>query len=214
MLTSLLALLVSPAARAQEQDDTDTSSPEPESTVSTPAPTDPDAAPPWKTRFGVRLVAGAPEGVGAAALLQPRRWLRVHVGATRNTLGYGVRGGLSLIPLQLSVSPSLNLEYGYSFHADYDTLLTRLHGQPTTAATSIHDVGYHQLSGDLGLEVSPTSYLTVFGGVGISYWFIGVGDGAKTFIRESVDDPAITSQPLAMGLSSPVVKLGLILYFN
>ncbi|HYO53474.1 hypothetical protein [Archangium sp.] len=212
-LTCLLMLAVSPGAQAQEQEEPDTLAAEAEDTVTTPSPTDPNAAPPWKTRFGVRLVAGAPEGVGAAALLHPRRWLRAHVGATRNTLGFGVRGGLSFIPFELFISPALELEYGYYFNADYDKLLTQLHGQPTSATTGIRHVGYHQVGGSLGLEFSPSRYVTLFGGVGISYWFIKVDD-AKSFIREAEEEPELTARPLNLGLSSPVAKLGLLIYFN
>ncbi|WP_375767907.1 hypothetical protein NR798_40510 [Archangium gephyra] len=212
-LTCLLMLAVSPGARAQQDpEDTDTPAAETEGPIA-PSPTDPDAAPPWKTRFGVRLAAGAPEGVGISALIHPRRWARAHVGATRNTLGFGARGGLSLIPLELLISPVLELEYGYYFNADYEKLLTQLHGEPTTAATGIRTVGYHQASGSLGLEFSPSRYVTFFGGVGISYWFIEVG-AAKDFIREAEDDPEISARPLNLGLSSPVAKLGLLIYFN
>jgi hypothetical protein len=211
-LTCLLVLALAPGARAQ-QDPEDMDTPEPEGTVTAPAPTDPDAAPPWKTRFGARLSAGAPEGVGVAALIHPRRWLRAHVGGARNRLGYGVRGGLSLIPLDLFVSPSLELEYGHTFNADYGELLSQLRGQTTSPATGIRTVGYDQLGASVGLEVSPWRYVTFFGGVGISYWFVQVRD-AKDFIREAETDPDITARPLTLGLSSPVAKLGLIVYFN
>ncbi len=211
-LTCLLVLAVSPGARAQEEDP-DLPDEEEEDTVSPPSPANPNATPPWKTRFGVRLAAGAPEGVGAAALFHPRRWLRTHVGATRNTLGFGVRGGLGLIPIELLISPSLELEYGYYFNADYGKLLAQLHGQPAPVATGIRDVNYHQASGNLGLEFSPSRYVTLFGGVGISYWFIQVDD-AKAFIREAEENPEITARPLHLGLSSPVAKLGLLIYFN
>jgi hypothetical protein len=213
-LTCLLMLAVSPGVRAQQDpEDTDTPDSETEDPVATPTPTDPDAAPPWKTRFGMRLVAGAPEGIGASALLHPRRWLRAHVGATRNNLGLGARGGLSLLPLELLISPVLEVEYGYYFNANYEELLTQLHGQPTTPATGIRKVGYHQVSGSVGLEYSPTRYVTFFGGVGISYWFIEVGN-AKDFIREATDEPELTARPLNLGLSSPVAKLGFLVYFN
>src|SRR5688572_24712418 len=103
MLACMLALGATPSARAQEQEEAEL-----EETPSQPvAPSDPDAtlAPLWKPRLGMALDVGAPDGVGASALLHPLRWLRVHLGATRNTLGFGVRGGSSFIPLELLVSP-------------------------------------------------------------------------------------------------------------
>ena len=217
VLACMLAWAVAPSAQARGQEDAEVL-PEPsESTGSTSAtaPADPDAeeTPPWQTRFGMSLEAGAPGGVGASVLVQPWRWLRVHVGSARNTLGLGVRAGASLIPLDLFVSPSLDLEYGHYFNADYSKLLTQLHGQPTTPATRIRDVGYDQLTASLGLGFSPSRRVTLFGNVGISYWSIRVKD-AESFISEAVDDPDLTARPLTLSLTSPAIKLGLIVYFH
>ena len=208
----LLLLLASPAALAQEPEEPDTSTPDAETSLIPGLSVDPHAAP-WKTRYGARLVAGAPEGLGVAALIQPRPWLRAHAGATRNTLGYGVRAGVDLLPLALTFSPVLALEYGHAFSADYGKLLDQLHGQSVTPATTIQRVAYDQLAASVGLEFSPWSHLTLFGGVGISYWFIGVSD-ANSFIREATDTPGLTSTPLLIGLSSPVAKLGVLLSFD
>jgi hypothetical protein len=214
VLVCLGALLVALDGRAQDPEDTDTPASEVESPQPSLAPADPDASPPWELRFGARLFAGAPDGVGVAALIHPRRWLRVHAGAAKNRLGYGVRGGLSVIPIELFVSPMLEVEYGHYFNADYGQLLTQLHGgSATSVATNIRTVDYDQVSASVGLEYSPSRYVTFFGGVGISYWLMGVKD-VKSFIREAETDPDITSSPLAISLSSPVAKLGLLIYFN
>lgn len=203
--------LGTPQARAQEPEETDPADAEPG--VAVPVQVDPDAAPPWRTRIGGRLVAGAPDGVGLSVLIHPRPWLRAHAGAARNGLGFGVRAGVDLIPLSLTVAPSLTLEYAHGFRADYDRLLDRLHGQDVSPATTIREVAYDQLGASVCLEYSPSRYVTLFGGVGISYWFIGVSD-VRTFVGDAVDDPALTSSPLLLGLSSPVARVGLILSFD
>lgn len=213
LLALLLLGLPLGSASAQEPEDED---PPPETEVTRPAPVSADTGPEWKTRFGARLLAGAPDGVGAALLLHPRSWLRVHAGAARNSLGTGVRAGVDLLPVRLLVSPVLGLEYGHTFHADYARLLTRLHGQPTTPVTGIRRVDYDQLNLSVGLEFSPWRQVTFFGGAGISYWFLGERD-ATAFIREAEageDNPSLTASPLLLNISSPVVRLGLILYFN
>lgn len=212
-LGGLLALLASRFALAQQPEDKEPDTSAADTVGATVAsPGDAEASPPWRTRFGARLVAGAPEGLSVAALVHPRRWLRVYAGAARDTLGLQARAGVDLIPIELPVSPLLSLEYGHGFRANYGQLLDELHGQSATAATDIQQVDYDQVSASIGLEFSPWSHLTFFGGVGISYWFIGVRD-VKSFIREAVDSPAITSTPLLIGLSSPVARLGLILSF-
>ncbi len=193
------------SARAQPPEDPDAPTDTPEGvTVSNP---DAPVLPPWKTRFGAMVDAGAPEGLGASALMRPWRWLRVHAGAAKNSLGFGVRGGLSFTPLELLISPTLDFEGSHYFNADYDKLLTQLRGQPTTTATGIHDVGYNSVSTRLGLEFSPSRYVTLFGGVGLSWWFIQVDD-VKSFIRDAAEDPDITAEPLDSPNHQPGAEAG------
>ncbi len=201
----MLVLGAVPSARAQTPED-------PDFPVTAPT-SDAPVLPPWKTRFGALVDAGAPDGVGASALMRPWRWVRVHAGAAKNSLGFGVRGGLSFTPLELYVSPTLDFEGGRYFNADYDKLLSQLRGQPTTTATGIQDVGYNFVSTRVGLEFSPSRYVTLFGGVGLSWWFIRVGD-VKSFIRDAEGDAEITAKPLDLRITSPALKLGLIVYFN
>jgi hypothetical protein len=210
-LACMLVLGAVPSARAQTPEDPDAPTATPEGvTVSNP---DAPVLPPWKTRFGAMMDAGAPEGLGASVLMRPWRWVRVHAGAAKNSLGFGVRGGLSFTPLELFISPTLDFEGSHYFNADYDELLTQLRGEPTTTATGIRDMGYSSVSTRLGLEFSPSRYVTLFGGVGLSWWFIRVDD-VKSFIRDAEENSDITAEPLDLRLTSPALKLGLIVYFN
>lgn len=206
LLACMLALGATPGARAQEQEETEAEE--------TPTPqTDAAVAPPWKSRYGAVLDVGAPSGVGLSGLVHPLRWLRVHLGATRNTLGFGVRGGTSFIPLELFVSPTLDLEVGHVFNADYDRLLSQWKGQPVTTATNLRQVGYTYGSASLGLQFSPSEYVTLFGGVGISAWSFRVTE-AKDFIEEAESNPDIIAKPVTLNLTSPAVKLGLLVSFD
>jgi hypothetical protein len=206
LLACMLALGALPSARAQE--------PEEEEAQETPTPqTDASLAPPWKPRFGAVLDVGAPTGVGVSALVHPLRWLRVHLGATRNTLGFGVRGGATIIPLELFVSPLLELEVGRVFKADYGKLLSQWKDEPTTSATSLREVGYSHGSASLGLQYSPSPYVTLFGAVGISAWSLQVNE-ARDFIREAESDPDIIARPVTLNLTSPTLKLGLLVSFD
>ncbi len=213
MLLGVLVLPGTSGAAVQEPEDTDAPA-EAEAVARpvTPPAASPDAEPEWTMRFGATVVAGAPEGLGAALLVQPRPWLRVRVGGARNSLGSGVRAGVDLLPMRRSIAPVLALEYGHTFRADYEQLLSRLHGQPTTAVTGIRQVDYDWVGASVGLEYAPWSRLTLFATAGISYWFIGVRD-VDAFIREG-ESPLLTSTPLLLNISAPVARLGLIFYFN
>src|SRR3954463_416251 len=108
-LTAVLVLGVGVEARAQD------------STSSTPPVVEPPAeAPGDKLGLGLMLDGGAPDGVGISAVVRPGRWLRINAGLTTNTLSLGVRGGISLIPLTAFVTPSINLDLGHYFDANYN----------------------------------------------------------------------------------------------
>jgi hypothetical protein len=216
VLACMLALGAAPGVRAQVPEEPDFTEESEEPLPSPGAPAhDADAppTPPWKNRWGVLLDGSAPEGVGASALMQPTRWGRVYAGPAMNSLGFGLHAGATFVPLQLLVSPTLDINVSHYFKADYDKLLTQLRGQPSTAATNIRDIGYNQVTARFGLEFSPFRQLTLFGGVGLSYWYLQV-NGAESFIEEATENQDITSKPLAIHLFSPALKLGFIVFFN
>ncbi|MBM7113592.1 hypothetical protein I3V78_08550 [Archangium primigenium] len=216
LLPVLLTLLTpGPGAWAQETPDAprEAGVPAPTSVPAPPTAVALDDASPWSPRVGLRLALGAPDGVALAALLQPRPWLRVQLGGARNSLGTTLQAGVELLPIQLVVSPVVGLGYGHAFALDYPGLLSRLHGTPTTPGTALRSVAAEQLSATVGLEFSPWRPVTISGGLGVGYWFIRVTD-TPAFIREAGEDPTITSTPLRLGLSTPVARLAVLLYFN
>ncbi len=195
--------LLAPRAHAEPQAAEATSPPP-------TAPADAPQAPGWKLRFGVLADVGAPDGIGAAAVVRPLRWLRLDLGATTNTIGFGVRGGATLIPLDWFITPTLSVDAGHYFNADYNQLLSRL--GVAESSTLIQDVGYDYASATLGLEMQPASFLSIFLQAGLAYWSIRV-DSVEDFIQDAVNDPDITARPLSLRLTTPTLKLGLIVYF-
>jgi hypothetical protein len=172
-----------------------------------------DAPPPWKLRFGALVDVGAPDGIGVAAVVRPLRWLRLNAGATTNTIGLGLRGGASLMPFELFISPTLDFDVGHYFNADYGKLLTRMGGTPGSASSLIGSVGYNYASAGFGLELSPWRSVSLSLRFGLGYWSIQVND-VQSFIRESTNDPNISASPRALRFTSPSVKLGVLIYFN
>lgn len=169
-----------------------------------------DEAPADGALWGLMVDVGAPDGIGASAVVKPFSGLRLHAGATTNTVSFGVRGGASLLPLSTFVAPSLNLDVGHYFGGDYNKLLERFGGSPDSGSTLIRDVAYNYASATLGLNVGPAHSWTLFLNLGLSYWAFSVND-MQEFLQES--DPDVTSTPLQVRFTSPSFKLGFIYYF-
>ena len=137
-------------------------------TAATPALAQNDAGEPQLRRFGVLLDAGAPHGIGLSAVLRPLPWLRLQAGPTTNTLSFGLRGGLSILPLQTFIAPSLNAEAGHYFGSDYNDVVDWLGATPRRAA-GVEDVTYDYVSGSVGLEIGSASRFNFFLHLGLSY---------------------------------------------
>jgi hypothetical protein len=202
-LACALVLGVAPSALAQE------TLPSPGPSVSAEAP--PDDSPALR-RLGVSLDAGVPDGIGISAVVRPVGWLRLHGGVTSNTLSFGLRAGASWVPLAATVSPSLNVDVGHYFDADYNKLVDRLGSNPLQTDVAIEDVGYNYASASVGVEVGSPNRFAAFLRVGLSYSTVQVDD-AEGLLQDVADDPDITSTPLSLRFTSPAVKLGFLLYF-
>ncbi|MCE9673648.1 hypothetical protein LY474_38175 [Myxococcus stipitatus] len=163
-------------------------------------------------RFGVLLDAGAPHGVGLSAVLKPLPWLRLQAGPTTNTLSLGIRGGISILPLQTFIAPSLNAEAGHSFGADYKEVVDWLGAKPSSNYDSIRDVSYDYVAGTVGLEIGAASRFNFYLHLGLSYVRMGVDD-ATALLQDATDDPDVTARNLTLRATIPSVKVGFIFYF-
>ncbi|MCY1033554.1 hypothetical protein OV207_19035 [Corallococcus sp. BB11-1] len=162
--------------------------------------------------LGLMVDAGAPHGIGVSAVLRPTQWLRLQAGPTTNTLSVGVRGGVSLLPLDTFIAPSLNAEVGHYFGSEYSDVLDWLGREPSTTSQAIRDVTYNYVTGSVGLEVGAHSRFNFFLHVGLSYVALTVPDPTP-LIQDATNDDTVTSGPLHVRATIPSVKLGFILYF-
>ncbi|GHH02002.1 hypothetical protein GCM10012319_70150 [Comamonas sp. KCTC 72670] len=163
-------------------------------------------------RFGLMLDAGAPHGIGVSAVLKPIHWLRLQAGPTTNTLSFGLRGGLSILPMQTLLAPSFNVEAGHYFGSDYNEVVDWLGATPSSRSAAIRDVTYNYVTGTVGLEVGAASRFNFFLHVGLSYVRAGVDD-ASALLQDVTEDPDVTARNLSVRATMPSVKLGFILYF-
>jgi hypothetical protein len=202
-LACALVLGLAPPARAQEP------LPPPAPAVSAEAP----AAPaPALHRLGLSVDAGIPDGLAVSAVVRPWAWLRLHGGVTSNTLSYGLRAGVSWVPLQRAVSPSLNVDVGHYFDADYNKLVDRLGSTPLKTDATIDDVGYDYASASVGVEVGSPQRFAAYLRLGLSYSTLQI-DNTEGLLQDVTDDADITSTPMDLRFTSPAVKLGVVLFF-
>jgi hypothetical protein len=140
------------------------------------------------------------------------QWLRINAGLTTNTLSVGLRGGISLVPLSSFVSPSINLDLGHYFDANYNELVNRLGGIPLRSTAPIDDVGFNYGGASVGLEIGNPERFSFSLRAGLSHGSMVIQD-AERLLRDVTGDPDITAKPLSFRFTTPAVKLGFLLYF-
>ncbi|MBJ6759882.1 hypothetical protein JGU66_03850 [Myxococcaceae bacterium JPH2] len=165
-----------------------------------------------KYKLGLLVDAGAPHGVGVSAVVRPMPWLRLQAGPTTNSLSFGLRGGVSVLPLQTFISPSINAEAGHYFGSDYNDVIDWLGRTPGPATAGIRDVAYDYVGGSLGLEVGASNRFNFFLHLGLSYVALNVKDPTP-LLQDATNDDSVTAGPLHVRATIPSVKLGFIFYF-
>ncbi len=174
-------VFIATAAQAQVQP---TAGPDPttpaETTAAEPAPA-PAAARPSPTRFGVLFDAAFPDGLALSLAWRPHWAFRLSAGGTYNLIGAGIRGGISAVPFQSAVTPSLSLDLGHVFSSDMGTAV-RLFGNrlPETLQPLLKSVSYDYADLLLGLEVGSQRRFNFYLKAGVS-WIWSTAHGTSTF---------------------------------
>ncbi|WNG47344.1 autotransporter outer membrane beta-barrel domain-containing protein [Archangium minus] len=189
--------------------------PQPEAVVESPPPSAPSAPSAVRphTRWGLMLDGGLPDLAGASVLYRPLPWLRFSGGLATNTAGVAVRAGVG-VALYFPITPSLNLDVGHYFGADYRPLYQRLGGSSSDEGIELlKDLSYDFASATVGLEVGSPRHFVFFLRAGISYWSFDA-QNSEAFLRTVFDDPGISADPVGLRFTSPSAKLGFLIYFR
>ena len=108
---------------------------------------------------------GVPDGAQMSAVWRPKRWLRVHGGGGFNLVSFGLRGGVSWLPLEGPVVPTVAVEGGHFFGGDARGVSELLGMSPDSVP---EDLSYSYANGHVGLEFS-FHHTTLFLRGGYSY---------------------------------------------
>ena len=170
--------------------------------LATPAASRADDGP---SKLGLQLDAGWPGGAVAAIVYRPIWPLRVDAGVSYNLIGFGLRGGVTLVPWKLSVSPSLRGEFGHTFTADASGFVGNFTDLTPAQEQALARFGYDYATLQLGLELgNPDSFIFfVRGGLA---WLWGTARDVEAAAQEqdpritAVDDPSISARTLCASL--------------
>jgi hypothetical protein len=129
--------------------------------------------------FGVGFDAGFPDGAAVAALWRPVQAIRLSFGPSWNYVGWGLEGGVALVPWHWAVSPVIAVDAGRYFDSDLSGLARQSAGVPAEVKPLLEKVGYTYASLQLGLELGSQRGFSFSLRAGLSY-FDCVAHGTAT----------------------------------
>lgn len=183
----LVALALAPAARAEE------------------------AAAGGKTTWGVLFDAGFPQGASASVVLRPVPSVRFWAGPAWNWIGFGLQGGVAVVPWHFALTPVLSAEAGRYFGSDVSFLASSSQGVPPEIAPLLEDVSYSYAAVHAGLEIGSQSGLVFSLRLGLSY-LSAQARGTATVTDSGSGAVVQFTDPKIRG-TVPSVKFGVLFWF-
>jgi hypothetical protein len=104
-------------------------------------------------RLGVMLDAGVPDGGTASLVYRPLSRVRLSAGVSHNIVGPGVRGGITLSPLNTWIRPTIAGTYGRYFERDANPAIRMVTGDDDFSSPQLEKFGYDYADAHVGLEL-------------------------------------------------------------
>jgi hypothetical protein len=158
--------------------------------------------------FGVLVDAGAPGGAGVAAMFRPWSHLRLEGGVNYNYLSFGLRGGVTLIPFEFVITPTIHVEGGHFFDGDASSFVS----DPAVKLVLGH-VPEDYVSASLGLEFGSQQRFVFFLRTGMSWVFTEARNVAAAVNTTAGGQTTVKSAaPISILAQVPTVSLGFLLF--
>ena len=158
--------------------------------------------------FGLLVDGGVPGGAGLAGMFRPWRFLRLEGGLNWNYLSFGLRGGVTVIPFEWGLTPTLHLEGGHFFSGDASRFASG-----GGAKVLLGHIPEDYLSASLGLEFGSQQRLVFFLRMGLC-WIRTEAQNIKEAI--AAQNPGTTGVKSAgnmpLLLQVPTVSVGVVLF--
>jgi len=156
-------------------------------------------------RLGLMIDVGLPDGASLAVAYQPDPRLRMHAGASHNTISGGGRVGLTLAPIRSFMSPTLSLDVGRFAKGDANPLVRAVSGDEMFDSPLIERLGYSYANAQVGLQWGgPRTVFYVQGG--ISYVAGTLRD------LESASSMVTFEEDPRFAVWTPSLRLGLVVF--
>ena len=165
--------------------------------------------PPW----GLLVSGGFPEGLAASVVYRPVSEVRLYAGPAWNYVGWGVQGGVTLVPWHMGVSPLLSLEAGHYFSADVTFLAGSAGGVPADVEPLLRDVSYDYASAHVGIEIGTRDAFAITVEAGLSYVSLTAHGTATSNVSVSGTTATVTFTDPHLRGTIPSVRVGVQLWF-
>ena len=158
--------------------------------------------------YGLLVDGGVPGGAGLAGMFRPWRFLRLEGGLNWNYLSFGLRGGVTVIPFEWGLTPTLHLEGGHFFSGDASRFASG-----GGAKVLLGHIPEDYLSASLGLEFGSQQRFVFFLRMGLC-WIRTEAQNIKEAI--AAQNPGTTGVKSAgnmpLLLQVPTVSVGVVLF--
>lgn len=194
--------------------------------VTTPAPPPASPAPPASTpaqsagqpparargasQWGLLVDGGLPQGLSLSATFRPVSSVRFFAGPAWNYAGFGIQGGVSVVPWHFAVTPVLTVEAGRYFSEDVSFIASGGQGVPPDIKPLMKNMSYTYGALHAGLEFGSQSAFNFAVDLGLAY----VSLAAKgTVTKTDGSGTTVTFKDPRVRATLPSVKLGLHYWF-
>ncbi|HYZ90163.1 MAG TPA: hypothetical protein VE620_12765 [Myxococcales bacterium] len=157
--------------------------------------------------FGLLIDAGVPTGAGISAMFRPWQLVRIEGGVNYNYLSFGLRGGVTFIPFEFAVTPTLHVEGGHMFDGD----ASRFVSDPGVKILLGH-VPENYLSTSLGLEFGSQQRSVFFIRAGMSWIFTEASNVAASVNTSTGGSTLKSAANMPILLQIPTITVGYTLF--
>ncbi len=102
--------------------------------------------------IGLMVDLGLPDGASVSLVARPLCWLRLHAGASHNTVNFGIRGGATVGTCFSVFNPTLTLEAGHFFEGDANKIARTISGNADLDVPVFRRFGYSYANAQVGAE--------------------------------------------------------------